>query len=101
MRILKPLAITVSAFTMAVGGIVFGAGSASATYSDCLDTAVANGGRPTAEIVTLSCEHGARKNFQACKQGLMTSPTYKEYGPELKDDKADLACKRAAVLPAP
>lgn len=100
---LRPLAMTVSAFTMAIGGIAFGAGSASATYSACLDTVVANGGRAAADIVVNACENGASKNFASCVTSLQAPPTEdgRAYGPELSKAKAELACKRAAVLPAP
>lgn len=101
MRSIRSLAVTASAFVLAVGGIVLGAGSASATYSACLDTVVVNGGAPTEHTVTGACQEGTHGRFNSCVEHLQAEEGPKgEYGPGLSKEKAELACKRAAVLPA-
>lgn len=103
MRSLKPLAVAVSSLTLTVAGIIASAGSASATYSACLDTVAANGGRAFADIVMNACQDGVAKKFDECTSALQaTSDSVgRGSGPGLSEAKANLACKRAAVLPAP
>lgn len=62
MRSLKPLAVAVSSLALAATGIIAGAGSASATYSACLDTVAANGGHPFSDLVMNACYDGVAKS---------------------------------------
>ncbi|MEV7081963.1 hypothetical protein AB0N88_26065 [Streptomyces sp. NPDC093516] len=103
MRSLKSLAVAVSSFALATTGVIAGAGSAGATYSACIDTVAANGGLATASIVENACQDGVAKRFDKCESALQVTsdPVGRGYGPGLSEAKAQLACKRAAVLPAP
>lgn len=103
MRSLRPLAMTLSAFTMAVGGIAVGAGTASATYSACLDTVAENGGEAGRDTVEKACVDAAQGRLAECERSLQLVGNGREGDeyPGLSKAVAQLACKRAAVPVAP
>lgn len=105
MRLIKPVAATIAAFALAAGGVIVAAGTANATYSDCLDFAVVNDALPRENIVNDACRDGAKGETAKCVESFMVKSAsgngWGRYGPGFSKDLADQACKKAAVQPTP
>jgi len=99
MNTAKPLAAAFATLTLALGGVVFTAGSAGATYSDCRDYIAAyveDGSTPPQRAVSYACSVAAKGDVAKCEKELSVRTEHTEPVPE---ESAKKACEAGVSQP--
>lgn len=95
MRIPRIAASALAALALAAGSVVGVAGTASATYSDCLDYTAQAGGDPRGTNQVIGCRDGAANKPQRCREEYVHPNGPDRWAPT--GEQVEAACTAAAV----